>query len=133
MDLVEVEGLRIAYARTGSGPPVALAHGFVADGLSTWASQIDALIANAYGIFGMFEFREVHEFEKFWAIGSGKAYALGAMYAVYETLADGTWAADRTHHAPHAPYGHVERFNAHARNAFAKTNGRFKKSKGRTV
>jgi len=52
------------------------------------SSQIDALIANAYGIFGMFEFREVHEFEKFWAIGSGKAYALGAMYAVYETLAD---------------------------------------------
>ena len=50
--------------------------------------QIDALIANEYGIFGMFEFREVHEFEKFWAIGSGKAYALGAMYAVYETLAD---------------------------------------------
>jgi pimeloyl-ACP methyl ester carboxylesterase len=43
MDQVEVEGLRIAYARTGSGPPVALAHGFVADGLSTWASQIDAL------------------------------------------------------------------------------------------
>src|SRR5438874_13579658 len=52
------------------------------------SSQIDALIANEYGIFGMFEFREVHEFEKFWAIGSGKAYALGAMYAVYDVLAD---------------------------------------------
>ena len=51
------------------------------------SSQIDALIANEYGIFGMFEFREVHEFEKFWAIGSGKAYALGAMYAVYDLLA----------------------------------------------
>lgn len=50
------------------------------------SSQIDALIANEYGIFGMFEFREVHEFEKFWAIGSGKAYALGAMYAVYDIL-----------------------------------------------
>jgi ATP-dependent HslUV protease subunit HslV len=50
------------------------------------SSQIDALIANENGIFGMFEFREVHEFEKFWAIGSGKPYALGAMYAVYDQL-----------------------------------------------
>ena len=49
------------------------------------SSQIDALIANQYGIFGMFEFREVHEFERFWAIGSGKAYALGAMFAVYDS------------------------------------------------
>jgi ATP-dependent HslUV protease, peptidase subunit HslV len=52
------------------------------------SSQIDALIANQYGIFGMFEFREVHEFERFWAIGSGKAYALGAMFAVYDRLKD---------------------------------------------
>jgi ATP-dependent protease HslVU (ClpYQ) peptidase subunit len=52
------------------------------------SSQIDALIANEFGIFGMFEFREVHEFERFWAIGSGKAYALGAMYAVYDQLND---------------------------------------------
>jgi ATP-dependent protease HslVU (ClpYQ) peptidase subunit len=52
------------------------------------SSQIDALIANENGIFGMFEFREVHEFERFWAIGSGKAYALGAMYAVYDQLND---------------------------------------------
>ena len=50
------------------------------------SSQIDALIANQYGIFGMFEFREVHEFERFWAIGSGKAYALGAMFAVYDSI-----------------------------------------------
>lgn len=50
------------------------------------SSQIDALIANENGIFGMFEFREVHEFEKFWAIGSGKPYALGAMFAVYDRL-----------------------------------------------
>ena len=52
------------------------------------SSQIDALIANEHGIFGMFEFREVHEFEKFWAIGSGKAYALGAMYSAYDRLDD---------------------------------------------
>ena len=43
MDQVEVEGLRIAYERAGTGPPVALAHGFVGDGVSTWSKQIDAL------------------------------------------------------------------------------------------
>src|SRR5439155_8156576 len=60
----------------------------VEEDMAYQSSQIDALIANQYGIFGMFEFREVHEFEKFWAIGSGKAYALGAMYAAYERLTD---------------------------------------------
>lgn len=40
---VEVGGLTIAYERAGSGPPVALAHGFVGDGRSTWGSQVDAL------------------------------------------------------------------------------------------
>src|ERR1051326_2066518 len=60
----------------------------VEDDVAYQSSQIDALIANEHGIFGMFEFREVHEFEQFWAIGSGKAYALGAMYAVYDRLED---------------------------------------------
>ena len=43
MDRVEVGGLRIGYTRAGSGPTVALAHGFVGDGLSTWSRQIDVL------------------------------------------------------------------------------------------
>ena len=60
----------------------------VADEVAYQSSQIDALIANENGIFGMFEFREVHEFERFWAIGSGKAYALGAMYAAYDRIDD---------------------------------------------
>jgi ATP-dependent HslUV protease subunit HslV len=59
-----------------------------ADDMAYQSSQIDALIANEHGIFGMFEFREVHEFEKFWAIGSGKAYALGAMFATYDRFDD---------------------------------------------
>lgn len=35
--------MRIAYERAGQGPPLVLVHGFVGDGRSTWASQIDAL------------------------------------------------------------------------------------------
>jgi ATP-dependent protease HslVU (ClpYQ) peptidase subunit len=48
------------------------------------SSQIDMFIANRYGIFGIFSLREVFEYLKFWAIGSGSEYALGAMYAVYD-------------------------------------------------
>jgi ATP-dependent protease HslVU (ClpYQ) peptidase subunit len=52
------------------------------------SSQIDALIANPYGIFGMFSWREVEEYSRFWAIGSGRDYALGAMYSAYDRIAD---------------------------------------------
>lgn len=48
------------------------------------SSQIHALIANPNGIFGMYSLRDVFEFEKFWAIGSGTEYALGAMFANYD-------------------------------------------------
>jgi pimeloyl-ACP methyl ester carboxylesterase len=43
MEMVEVDGLSIAYERTGSGPPLVLAHGFVGDGVSTWSGQLDGL------------------------------------------------------------------------------------------
>lgn len=49
-------------------------------------SQIDALIVNSAGIFGMYSWREVFEYERFWAIGSGRSFALGAMSAVYDQL-----------------------------------------------
>lgn len=51
------------------------------------STQIDALIANPYGIFGIHSLREVTEYKKFWAIGSGAEYALGAMFALYEKAA----------------------------------------------
>ena len=44
------------------------------------------LIANAHGIYGVYSYREVFEFERFWAIGSGRSFALGAMYAGYDKL-----------------------------------------------
>ncbi|XZG69083.1 MFS transporter [Chitinibacteraceae bacterium HSL-7] len=50
------------------------------------SSQMIVLIANTHGIFGVFSFREVYAFERFWAIGSGRDYALGAMHALYDTL-----------------------------------------------
>ena len=48
------------------------------------SSQITALIANASGIYGVFSLREVFEFDRFWGIGSGRNYALGAMHVAYD-------------------------------------------------
>lgn len=50
------------------------------------SSQITTLIANPHGIFGVYSYREVFSFDRFWAIGSGKCFALGAMYAGWERL-----------------------------------------------
>jgi pimeloyl-ACP methyl ester carboxylesterase len=43
MEAVEVDGLRIAYERSGSGPPLVLLHGYVGDGPTTWRHQLDTL------------------------------------------------------------------------------------------
>lgn len=48
------------------------------------SSQITSLIANPHGIFGVYSYREVFSFDRFWGIGSGRNFALGAMYAVYD-------------------------------------------------
>jgi len=48
------------------------------------SSRIDALIVNASGIFGIYTLREVFEYSRYWAIGSGCDYALGAMHALYD-------------------------------------------------
>ena len=47
------------------------------------SSQYSVLIANAAGIFGLYSYREVFEFKEFWAIGSGRSFALGAMHAAW--------------------------------------------------
>jgi len=48
------------------------------------SSRIDALVANPYGIFGVYALREVYEYRSFWAIGSGADYALGAMLTAWQ-------------------------------------------------
>ncbi|MDR3427423.1 MULTISPECIES: MFS transporter [Silvimonas] len=48
------------------------------------SSQMTVLMANPHGIYGIFSLREVYEYERFWAIGSGADYALGAMHSHYD-------------------------------------------------
>lgn len=43
MDRIDVGGLRIAYERAGTGPPLILLHGGVGDGRGTWHDQIGGL------------------------------------------------------------------------------------------
>ena len=47
------------------------------------SSQVTALIVNPSGMYGVYSYREVFCFERFWAIGSGRNFALGAMHACY--------------------------------------------------
>lgn len=51
------------------------------------SSQMTILIANTYGIFEVHSDRNVTEIEAFWAVGSGREYALGAMHQAYDTRA----------------------------------------------
>lgn len=52
------------------------------------SSQLDALLVNASGIFEVESYRSVAEFTRYWALGSGKRLAMGAMHAVYDTTDD---------------------------------------------
>ncbi len=45
--------------------------------------QFTAVIANSSGIYGLYSYREIFEFKEFWAIGSGRNFALGAMHAAW--------------------------------------------------
>jgi ATP-dependent protease HslVU (ClpYQ) peptidase subunit len=56
------------------------------DGPSYESSQIRSVVINPHGIFEIDTWREIFSYERFWAIGSGRNYALGAMYAVYDKL-----------------------------------------------
>ena len=51
------------------------------------SSQMALLIASPQGLFGVYDFREVHQYTRYWAMGSGAGYALGAMFAAWEHAA----------------------------------------------
>jgi ATP-dependent protease HslVU (ClpYQ) peptidase subunit len=50
------------------------------------STQITALVANRHGIFGVYSMREVFEYTRFWAAGTGREFALGAMHTQYARL-----------------------------------------------
>lgn len=52
------------------------------------SSRVDALVMNANGIFGLYSLREVDQYSRFWAVGSGSEFALGAMHAAYQSMDD---------------------------------------------
>ena len=48
------------------------------------SNQMDGLVINKNGIFAFSSYRNVNEYDRFWAIGAGREYALGAMFACYD-------------------------------------------------
>ena len=51
-------------------------------------TQFYGLVANPHGIFALYSYRSAQQFHKFWAAGSGRDYALGAMQSVYDQYDD---------------------------------------------
>lgn len=85
------------------------------------SSQFTTLIANASGIYGVYSYREVFEFDRFWAIGTGRQFALGALHASYDRVRGARELAeigvragcefDRNSHGP--VRAHVVRLRSH--------------------
>ncbi|MDH3588019.1 MAG: MFS transporter [Gammaproteobacteria bacterium] len=50
------------------------------------SSQLAMLVANPQGIFEIDSYRTVSEYERFFALGSGRTLAIGAMQALYDRL-----------------------------------------------
>ena len=48
------------------------------------SNQLNILIADETGIYEQMSYREVNQYERFWATGSGFRFALGAMEASYD-------------------------------------------------
>ena len=46
--------------------------------------QMECLVANPSGIYGIYPLRSVQAYTRFYAFGSGAAYALGAMHMAWE-------------------------------------------------
>lgn len=52
------------------------------------SSHMTVMIANPSGVFAVYSMREVFEFDRFWAVGSGRDFALGAMFVAYPRAQD---------------------------------------------
>ncbi len=52
------------------------------------SSQLSLLIGGPSGLFELESYRSVTEYTRFWAIGSGKTVALGAMHALFDRFDD---------------------------------------------
>lgn len=50
------------------------------------SSQMELLLVNGSGIYTVHSYRDVIAYNRYWALGSGADFALGAMRAVYDTL-----------------------------------------------
>lgn len=48
------------------------------------STQFYGLAANPNGIFAIYSYRSCQQFNRFWAAGSGRDFALGAMQVVYD-------------------------------------------------
>lgn len=48
-------------------------------------TQFYGLAANEHGIFALYSYRSAQQFHQFWAAGSGRDFALGAMKAAYDS------------------------------------------------
>lgn len=48
------------------------------------STQFYGLAANPQGIFAIYSYRSCQQFNRFWAAGSGRDFALGAMQMIYE-------------------------------------------------
>jgi ATP-dependent HslUV protease subunit HslV len=51
-------------------------------------TQFYGLLANPHGIFALYSYRSAQQFHKFWAAGSGRDFALGAMQTIYDQYDD---------------------------------------------
>lgn len=47
------------------------------------SNQISALVINKSGIFEIESYRDINQYNEFWAIGSGRRFAIGALHALY--------------------------------------------------
>ncbi len=48
------------------------------------SSQMNMMLVNGSGLYSVHSYRDVMAYNRYWAIGSGADYALGAMHALYD-------------------------------------------------